>query len=882
MTLSSVAQTEDNEIEKLNVIYRIDNKNKKASVVGYIADTTVIKVLNNIRYNQELYPVVSIGKSAFKDCALLETITIPNNVTSINSEAFAGCVSLKNVKIPAKVSHIAGDAIECDFEIVAANPYFTVVDNILFSKDMKKLIRYPKNKTDLAYSIPESVNIIEEGAFTGCENIEQINIPETVAVIRSKAFSGCTKLKTVVIPDKVTTIEKGTFSNCKSLESITIPTSVSSIGNSAFSGCTNLKSVKIPDNVKYLGGFVFMGCRNLQSVNIPKRLTVIKNSTFANCSNLKQISIPIYVKNIEDRAFKDCSSLQMLDIPKNVEKIGNGVFDDCDNLQKVCYHNPSLTKLRKIDPAIFVYVKDPPTSWDNLVAQAKDYFDKNNRPELSIVPNSVKFVDPSGNNIIDAEEDCMLYIDVTNSGTGDALACEAVVDISESINDVEVENVRIEKIAAGSTMKLEIPIKSGMNTINGEIFLTVEVTEPNGFGAPVQQLSITTKEFTPPSLYISKYSVNKIENQDYIYKVEQFTIEVELKNDSEGIAEDVKIEISHPVDGVHLLSGNKIKLFDEIKGRETKKIEYEMIVNNNYKQREFALDFKISEKYGLYAKDKTIVLSARTKSDYDGIDPHFLSDVDKDIPVSDVVNYNTYALIIANQNYENVEHVPFALNDGRIFKEYCIKTLGIPESNILMVEDATTNKIISNVEKTKKNVNSHNGEAKLIFYYAGHGIPDKEGAYLLPCDGDKSIKETAYSLDRLYDTLGNCNAQSITYFVDACFSGTKRDGSSLEKGTRSVSIKSSHGMPLGNAVLFAAASSDQVAYSYDKHQHGMFTYYLLKKIKETRGDISYDSLLYYIEQNVSKSSQNIYETEQKPNVIPSRMAGQEWMKWRLR
>ena len=55
------------------------------------------------------------------------------------------------------------------------------------------------------------------------------------------------------------------------------------------------------------------------------------------------------------------------------------------------------------------------------------------------------------------------------------------------------------------------------------------------------------------------------------------------------------------------------------------------------------------------------------------------SDVDLNIPITNTINTNTIVVIIANQNYQEESDVEFAINDGSIFKEYCISTLGIPE-----------------------------------------------------------------------------------------------------------------------------------------------------------------------------------------------------------
>ena len=123
--------------------------------------------------------------------------------------------------------------------------------------------------------------------------------------------------------------------------------------------------------------------------------------------------------------------------------------------------------------------------------------------------------------------------------------------------------------------------------------------------------------------------------------------------------------------------------------------------------------------------------------------------------------------------------MPYSLNDGRMFREYCQMTLGIPEKNINMYEDATFGSIITAVEKMKSVSEAYDGEASVIFYYAGHGFPDDKQAtaYLLPIDGDAtSITSTGYSLAKLYKEMASLKLKSAVVFLDACFSGAKRDG----------------------------------------------------------------------------------------------------------
>lgn len=247
------------------------------------------------------------------------------------------------------------------------------------------------------------------------------------------------------------------------------------------------------------------------------------------------------------------------------------------------------------------------------------------------------------------------------------------------------------------------------------------------------------------------------------------------------------------------------------------------------------------------------------------------SDVDINIPVSVTVNEDYYVVIIANENYRRVASVPFALNDGRVFREYCTKTLGIPTQQVHLVENATLSDIRYEVTWLKDIINIKQGKAKAIFYYTGHGAPDDDtkNSYLLPVDGYATDYQTAYSLDDLYAELGSSDAQMITYFIDACFSGaTRNDGIEPLIPGKTVGIKAKAGKMQGNSIVFSASTGEQTAYPYYEKKHGMFTYFLLEKLKSTRGMVSYSDLKKYLEEKVGEQSLLI-GTAQTPTVSVS-------------
>ena len=259
------------------------------------------------------------------------------------------------------------------------------------------------------------------------------------------------------------------------------------------------------------------------------------------------------------------------------------------------------------------------------------------------------------------------------------------------------------------------------------------------------------------------------------------------------------------------------------------------------------------------------------------------SDVDVDIPETGAGNSKSFAVIIANEHYDNVAGVPMALNDGSTFKAYCQKTLGMPEENVRYYPDASYGTMLRAVRDIRDIANAFSGDINVVFYYAGHGIPNEstKDAYLLPVDADGTQTEGCYSLNKLYGELGALSAQSVVVFLDACFSGSKREQGMLASA-RGVALKPKKEAPRGNMVVFSAATDDETAFPYEQKGHGLFTYYLLKKLQETKGNVSLGELSNYITENVKRQSVVINRKVQTPTATPSSSLIGGWTEMRLK
>lgn len=525
-----------------------------------------------------------------------------------------------------------------------------------------------------------------------------------------------------------------------------------------------------------------------------------------------------------------------------------------------------------------------------------DPFDPSRPPILEIIPNSILFTDANKNNAIDANENCCIKFKIHNNGKGNAINCFAKIIPNETTKEIKYADINIPLIKPQETIDVSMPLTSTTKVSDGIANLRLKVEEPHGFGTETASISINTKKFVAPLLQIVDSKVSPSEGTT-LKKMSPFYLQVLLQNTKKGSADNVKVKIGLPTNVLLMESQKEEEDFAYISGGETKSINYPLIINNNYASNDVPITLYVKEKYGEYAENKTINLhinqsitnnniiikekEINTKNQDIKI-ASISSDIDKHIPEAINSNSNTFAIVIANETYNKEANVPYAVNDGNIFKEYCRNCLGIPEKNIHLITNATLNDIRHEVKWIQDVAEVYKGDAKIIFYYAGHGIPDEKSknAYLLPTDGYGSDVATGYSLENLYKTFGSLPSKSITVFLDACFSGAKRDGNMLASA-RGVAIKVKQTIPVGNMVVFTAAQGDETAYPYKEEEHGLFTYYLLKKLQETKGNATLGELSDYIKEQVERQSIVTNGKLQSPSIMATSSIGNEWKNWTL-
>ena len=317
--------------------------------------------------------VGSIVNRVFADCINLTTINIPENsqLETISSTAFSGCSKLEEV-------YIGNLEAWCNIDF-GTNP---------FSSDMKLYLNGMPvaNLTEL--TLPNTVTMIKDKAFSAWNNLTTVVIPKSVTSVGEEAFKGCSNLSLVINYSDLY-IQKGSSTNgyvgCYADKIVEVDEVVNGyyfktkagnhylthyagddtalvlpedyqgddymIAEMAFQGNENIVSVEIPQMVGSIVNRVFADCINLTTINIPEnsQLETISSTAFSGCSKLEEV----YIGNLEawcniDFGTNPFSSdmklylndtpvaeLTELTIPNTVATVKNKAFSKWSNLATV-------------------------------------------------------------------------------------------------------------------------------------------------------------------------------------------------------------------------------------------------------------------------------------------------------------------------------------------------------------------------------------------------------------------------------------------------------------------------------------------------------------------------------------------------------------------
>ena len=262
----------------LNTLNGLDYPQHPNSILKILEGTEVI-CSNAIRSDYLLKLVLPktllyIGNKSI-NCKSIKEIVLPESLQYIGDSAFYGCNNLQEFVIPQSLTHIGTFALSNTGikNIINYSAKFKIIGGCLYDEKLKRLIKFFGSDTKI--DVPESVEDIT-GAFTGCNNLEQVTLSPKIKIIGERTFMGCTNLREVIIPKGITAIDRCAFVGCKNLRKIVIPEGLRFIGEMCFEGCQNLRYVVLPSTIEQIGDDefndfeIFGGCISLSYIFIPK------------------------------------------------------------------------------------------------------------------------------------------------------------------------------------------------------------------------------------------------------------------------------------------------------------------------------------------------------------------------------------------------------------------------------------------------------------------------------------------------------------------------------------------------------------------------------------------------------------------------------------
>ena len=152
----------------------------------------------------------------------IKKIIIEDGVTSISDYTAYGCFVATSISIGKDVKSIGPSVTTfyCrDLETITVsedNEYYKSVDNVLFSKDGKELLKVAPKALSGTYNVPDGVVKIDEQAFNVCPYIEKVVLPDSVEEIGKYAFYECDSLEILDIGmAKLSSFGENIFANIK-------------------------------------------------------------------------------------------------------------------------------------------------------------------------------------------------------------------------------------------------------------------------------------------------------------------------------------------------------------------------------------------------------------------------------------------------------------------------------------------------------------------------------------------------------------------------------------------------------------------------------------------------------------------------------------------
>jgi hypothetical protein len=233
----------------------------------YVGDLVIPE---SVTYQDVEYKVTSIGRNAFAGSRLLTSLHFPATIIGFGEDVFPLCESLHTITVADE------------------NSQYFVYSGVMYQKNPLEIFCVPRALSGVV-EVYDGVTQIPPTAFNLCSSVEYVSIPNSVQMIGEGAFFRCLSLAEVAIGEGVNIIKRDAFSDCISLQIVSLPSSVKTIGSSAFSGCSNLFYISLNEGLETIDPYAFYGCSYISAVSLPSTLKSIGDKAFLDCYSLSMV-----------------------------------------------------------------------------------------------------------------------------------------------------------------------------------------------------------------------------------------------------------------------------------------------------------------------------------------------------------------------------------------------------------------------------------------------------------------------------------------------------------------------------------------------------------------------------------------------------------------
>ena len=362
-------------------------------------------------------PVKKIAHSAFSGTNISD-ITLPDSIEIIEDGTFSSS-RFRKINIGNGVTRIGRGAFSfCD-----------QLEEITFSTNLKRIDEsaFEFNLSLKEISLPESLVRLGSGVFRDCTSLESIKISGKLDSIPRYAFEGCGSLKIISFSDSIKSVGESAFAGCINLEDVEISINVTSIGHGAFQGCKSLKNISLPEGLSSIGESAFVGCIKLENVTIPGSVISLGNYAFVACESLTKITIPSGITTFGSGAFSSCYNLKSVTIMDGLTRIGSEAFSGCSTLESITLPD----SINFIEDRAFGACKSLKSIKlpENLVSISEGLFYECESLEVIKLPKSLKVINGNAFSMCKSLKIVDLPDNITRIESLTFTACESLEEI---------------------------------------------------------------------------------------------------------------------------------------------------------------------------------------------------------------------------------------------------------------------------------------------------------------------------------------------------------------------------------------------------------------------------------------------------------------------